>query len=168
MIAKPGDIDLRIHGHAYICNMEAPPIRLLLADDDADDRMFFKDALEELPVSSLLNSVNNGDQLMKLLKNESTTLPDILFLDLNMPRKTGFECLDEIKRNEKLKSLQVIIYSTSLDHEVVNLLYEKGAHRYIRKPGDFSSLKKVIHEAIITVLQNSKSQSGKENFVIQI
>jgi len=148
--------------------MEVPPIQLLLADDDADDRLFFKDALEELPVNSSLNSVNNGDQLMKLLTNESTTLPDILFLDLNMPRKTGFECLDEIKRNEKLKSLPVIIYSTSLDHKVVNLLYEKGAHRYIRKPGDFDNLKNVIHKAIIAVLQNSKSQPSEENFVIQV
>ena len=148
--------------------MERPPVRLLLADDDADDRMFFKDALEELPVKSLLNTVNDGEQLINLLTSESAVLPDLLFLDLNMPRKTGFECLDEIKRNEKLRSLPVIIYSTSLNKEVVDLLYEKGAHRYIRKPGDFSSLKKVIHEAIIDFLQNIKTQPGKENFVIQI
>ena len=109
--------------------MEAPPIRLLLADDDEDDRMFFKDALEELPVKSLLNTVNDGEQLIKLLTSETAVLPDLLFLDLNMPRKTGLECLDEIKRNEKLRSLPVIIYSTSLNKEVVDMLYEKGAHQ---------------------------------------
>ena len=152
----------------YICIMEATPIRLLLADDDEDDRMFFEDALEGLPVKPLLNTVSDGEQLIKLLTNESTILPDVLFLDLNMPRKNGFECLTEIKCHDRLKSLQVIIYSTSLDREVVNLLYEKGAHCYVRKPGDFYSLKKVIHEAIIAVLQNNKSQRVKENFVIQI
>ena len=148
--------------------MKTTPVRILLADDDEDDRMFFREALEELPAHTLLTTVNDGDQLIKFLTKESTILPELLFLDLNMPRKTGFECLTEIKCNEKLKSLQVIIYSTSLNHEVVDLLYEKGAHRYIRKPGNFSDLKKVINEAIIDVSKISQAQYGKENFVIQI
>ncbi len=117
-------------------------LNLWLADDDADDCMFFKEALDELPLDSSLVTVNNGEELMRALATKSTTLPDVLFLDLNMPRKTGFECLSEIKRNEGLKSIPVIIYSTSLDLAVVNLLYEKGAHHYIRKPGEFSDLKK--------------------------
>src|SRR5436190_18711527 len=106
--------------------MNMNSISLLLADDDADDCMFFKEALEELPLNSSLKTVNDGEQLMQLLTAKPDALPDILFLDLNMPRKTGVECLSEIKRNEKLKALTVIIYSTSLNHDVVNLLYEKG------------------------------------------
>ena len=143
-------------------------IQLLLADDDADDRMFFKEALDELPVNSNLRTVDDGDQLMKLLTHESTILPDILFLDLNMPRKSGFECLTEIKSIEKLKSLKVIIYSTSFDPDMVDYLYENGAHLYICKPGDFSNLKKVIHEAILAASQKNNSQTSKEYFVIQI
>jgi|SRR5688572_31861025 len=149
-------------------NMNPTLIQLLLADDDADDRMFFKEALDELPVHSSLRTVDDGDQLMKLLTNESTILPDILFLDLNMPRKSGFECLTEIKTNEKLKSLKVIIYSTSFDPGMVNSLYENGAHLYVCKPGDFNNLKKVIHEAIKTATQGNSLQTSKEYFVIQI
>ena len=82
---------------------------LLLADDDEDDRIFFNEALQELPIDTSLNTVNDGQQLMNLLTSISTTLPDIIFLDLNMPLKTGYECLKEIKLNEKLKCLPVII-----------------------------------------------------------
>jgi CheY-like chemotaxis protein len=146
--------------------MKITSFNLLLADDDYDDCVFFKEALEELPVNSTLKTVSDGEQLMDLLTTKPEPFPDILFLDLNMPRKTGFECLTEIKRDEKLKLLPVIVYSTSFDHEVVNMLYEKGAHYYIRKPGEFAKLKKVILEALtITALNSAKP--NKENFVIR-
>jgi CheY-like chemotaxis protein len=146
--------------------MKIASFNLLLADDDYDDCTLFKEALEELPFNSTLKTVGDGEKLMNLLTTKSEPFPDILFLDLNMPRKTGFECLTEIKRNEKLRSIPVIVYSTSFDGEVVNMLYEKGAHHYIRKPGDFAKLKKVILEALtITSLNNVKP--NKENFVIK-
>ena len=147
--------------------MNTTSLNLLLADDDADDCMIFKEALEELPISSSLETVSNGDELMDMLSAKSTTLPDIVFLDLNMPRKNGLECLSEIKVNEKLKTLPVIVYSTSLDHEVIHQLYEKGAHRYIRKPGDFSKLKKVIFKALNTTSKNNSLKPSREHFVIQ-
>ena len=140
-------------------------ITLLLADDDLDDCLFFREALDELPVSASLMTVSDGEQLMRRLK-ASETPPDILFLDLNMPRKNGFECLAEIKDHEKLKSIPVVIYSTSLDKAVVDLLYEKGADRYVQKPGDFKLLKSVIDSAIALVNSNVFVIRSKENFVI--
>lgn len=147
--------------------MKAASFNLLLADDDTDDRMFFEEALEELPISTSLKMVNDGERLMELLTAKPEPFPDILFLDLNMPRKTGIECLTEIKRNENLKTLPVIIYSTSLDPEIVNMLYEQGAHRYIRKPGEFTKLKKVILEAL-TITGPNLPKPSKENFVIMV
>ena len=148
--------------------MNIASVNLLLADDDEDDCMFFKEALEELPFNSSLKTVKDGEQLMDLLTTKLVTLPDILFLDINMPRKTGVECLSEIKSNEKLKQLPVIIYSTSLNHEVVDLLYEKGAHWYIRKPGNFKKLKRIIFEALTNTFQNNLQKPSKEKFVIQV
>lgn len=71
---------------------------ILLADDDEDDRLFFKDAFEEVKVQTNVNFVHDGMQLMDHLMNPDTKIPDILFLDLNMPKKTGKECLIEIKK----------------------------------------------------------------------
>jgi CheY-like chemotaxis protein len=140
---------------------------LLLADDDKDDCLFFKDALEELPVTANLTTVHDGEQLMQLLTERTGDLPQVLFLDLNMPRKNGFECLSEIKENEKLKQIAVIIFSTSFEQDVVNLLYKKGAQYYIRKPAEFSQLKKVIHQALILATQENILQPTKENFVLK-
>lgn len=136
--------------------MNIEPLNLLLADDDTDDRIFFKDALEELPVTAKLTTVNDGVQLMHFLY-KSELLPDVLYLDLNMTRINGFDCLVEIKMDEKLKQLPVIIFSTSFDKEVVSLLHEKGAHFYIRKPAEFSNRKMVI-EKLLALIAETNSQ----------
>lgn len=141
---------------------------LLLADDDEDDCDFFKEALEELNLSTSLVTVNDGVQLMDFLAESGTeNLPDILFLDLNMPRKNGLECLTEIKQKEEYKNLPVIIFSTSLDRDIVDLVYEKGAFHYIRKPGEFSKLKKVIGSALSIVPESNLKQPLRENFILQ-
>ena len=140
--------------------------KLLLADDDMDDRLFFEDAVEELFTSYKLSTVTDGVELMELLFDNSEQLPDILFLDINMPRKNGCECLEEIKANEILKNIPVVIFSTSLDMEIVNKLYEMGAHYYIRKPGDFNVLKKVIHKATVLLQEDRIIQPERNNFII--
>lgn len=88
---------------------------LLLADDDPDDCTFFEDALKASLVPATVHIVNDGLELMQYLKGPEDKLPEMLFLDLNMPKKSGFECLDEIKSNETFKHLPVIIFSTSPD-----------------------------------------------------
>lgn len=140
---------------------------LLLADDDEDDCAFFKEALDELSLPASLVVVNDGVQLMDYLTANSSNLPDMLFLDLNMPRKNGHECLKEIKEIEKLHSLPIIIFSTSLDIEIVDLMYKKGATYYIRKPGEFSKLKKVIGNALNVASENKLKQPVREHFVLQ-
>jgi CheY-like chemotaxis protein len=140
---------------------------LLLADDDTDDCFLFEEALKELPVSAKLTTVHDGVQLMQLLSAKETPLPDALFLDLNMPRKSGFDCLSEMKAHEKLKQLPVIIFSTSLDVAVVDLLYQKGAHHYIRKPGEYDNLKKVILNVVTRLLQNKLTQPARDRFILE-
>jgi CheY-like chemotaxis protein len=145
------------------------PIILLLADDDKDDCLFFKDALAELPITADLTTVHDGEKLMQLLGDEKIVppLPHVLFLDINMPRKNGFECLADIKNDEKLKGLPIIIFSTSYEQDVVNLLYKNGAQHYIRKPANFSQLKKVIYQALLLATQDETPQPLKENFVLK-
>ncbi len=146
--------------------MNSSPMQVLLADDDNDDCDLFKDALDELALPAELSIVNDGEQLMQLL-NRSATLPEVLFLDLNMPRKNGFECLSEIKSNDKLKDLRVIIFSTSFDHDIANMLYNNGAYFYVSKPNEFDKLKNVIHCALISIREHGSVKPGRENFVLQ-
>jgi|TARA_R110000868_G_scaffold306193_3_gene567256 CheY-like chemotaxis protein len=141
--------------------------QILLADDDEDDCMFFKEALNELSLCATLKTVNNGVALMDFLENNLSNLPQVLFLDLNMPRKSGTECLSEIKQCEKFRHIPVIIYSTSSNIDVMDQLYCQGAQYYIRKPGDFSNLKSVISRTIDLIKQKRVLQSSREEFVIQ-
>ena len=131
------------------------PLKILLAEDDTDDRFFFDKALKEIPITTHLTTVHDGEELMQYLNDHSGDLADILFLDLNMPRKTGLECLTEIKQSKKLKDLHVVTFSTfyaryiNYEQDIVNNLSEIGAHDNIRKPGNFEQLKEVIHNALI-------------------
>ena len=127
---------------------------------------------EEFPKNGILWN-ESQIQLMYLLADEKNALPHVLFLDLNMPRKNGFECLSEIKQNDKLKKLPVIIFSTSFEQEVVNQLYQNGAHYFIRKPSEFSQFKKIIQHTLTTIAKElgddktvTISQPPKENFVL--
>ncbi|NML22452.1 response regulator [Pseudoflavitalea sp. G-6-1-2] len=138
---------------------------LLLADDDKDDCLFFKEALEQLPYSTELKEFHFGDQLMQWLTG-TEGLPDALFLDLNMPRKNGFQCLSEIKNHEKLKALPVIILTTSYEKEIADRLYAGGASFYIRKPPVLSALIKALDEALTFIAKHTLSQPDKEKFVL--
>ena len=131
------------------------PLNILLADDDIDDRFLFEKALNEIPIATHLTIVHDGEQLMNYLFENSAHLPDILFLDISMPRKTGIECLSEIKENIKLKDISVVMFSTffpqdlKYEHNIINILSVIGAQHNIRKPGDFAKLKEVIHNELI-------------------
>ncbi len=141
--------------------MNLPPIRILYAEDDLDDIQFFETALTEIPVNASLTTVNDGEELMAYLSENVARLPDVLFLDLSMHRKTGYECLYEIKKDERLKQLIVIILSTSFPSDIqyegslVKTLLKLGANDYIRKPNDFTKLKEVIHQALIRLAEET-------------
>jgi CheY-like chemotaxis protein len=130
------------------------PLNILLADDDRDYRFLFEQALKELPIASHLTTVENGEELIHYLMKHTLELPTILFMDLSMPRKTGFECLHEIKESVLLKELPVVVLTVSLPSDVgyeINIekmLKDLGAQGYIRKPHDFELLKTDIHNAI--------------------
>jgi CheY-like chemotaxis protein len=143
-------------------------LNILLADDDKDDRLFFSMALDALTISTELTSVVDGEKLMAYLYENTNHLPDVIFLDLNMPRKNGFECLLEIKLNPKMNKLPVIIFSTSFEQEVVNTLYENGAKHFIRKPSEFLQFKKIIQQTFTIISQGNNQNTGKDNFVLTV
>lgn len=141
-------------------------IKVLLADDDQADCLLFKEALNELPISATLTIVNNGEQLIELISKKGNKLPDVLFLDLNMPRKNGYVALEQIKRSNQLQKLPVIIFSTTSEIDTIKKVYRDAAHYYITKPADFSQLKKVIYEALTLIKQKNKSIPLEGNFMI--
>jgi CheY-like chemotaxis protein len=148
--------------------MKTDALRIVLADDDEDDRNFFQEAFDEVKVKNSLHMVHDGQQLMNYLSKIDGMLPDIIFLDLNMPRKDGIQCLEEIRANKKYKDISIVIYSTSSSDDDIENTFLKGANIYIRKPNDFLKLKKAIADVLSINWQYHTSRLNKENFLLVI
>lgn len=148
--------------------MKHDALHILLADDDDDDRLFFKDAIEEVNVKTVVTMVNDGVELMDYLNKPEINLPNLIFLDLNMPRKGGMECLKEIRSNNKLKDLSIAIYSTSGLENDIEETFINGANIYIKKPIDFELLKNILTKVITINWQYHTSGLNRENFLLKI
>ena len=122
-------------------------VNILLADDDADDRMFFSTALSEMVLDSKLHLVHNGVEMMDYV-NSTEVLPDILFLDMNMPRKSGMEALKEIRAERRFDTICIVIYSTFDTDEQVDKILAEGANIYFNKPSDMDKIKDMIRQVI--------------------
>ncbi|WP_233590046.1 response regulator [Flavobacterium microcysteis] len=143
-------------------------INIMLADDDEDDRNFFNDAIKELKINNNLTVFKNGRELMDYLERPDIVLPHILFLDLNMPSKSGNECLTEIRQNPKFKDMSIAIYSTSSSDKDIEETFVGGANIYIKKPNDFANLKKVLREVVNINWQFHTSGLNKDTFFFSI
>lgn len=127
------------------------PITILMADDDPDDRQMTKEAFEENHLANDLRFVEDGEELMDYLHQRgryaaegAAPRPGLILLDLNMPRKDGREALQEIKADPRLRTIRVIIMTTSKAEEDVLKSYDLSAASYITKPVTFERLVEVV------------------------
>ncbi|MBU3821810.1 response regulator [Flavobacteriaceae bacterium XHP0103] len=148
--------------------MKEDYIKIILADDDEDDRLFFTDAFDELKINTRVQTFKDGIYLMNYLNEDNVVLPNVLFLDLNMPRKSGLECLKEIKKDPKFIDIAIAIYSTSASEEDIEKTFVMGANIYIKKPSDFKTLKKVLSEVVTINWQYHTNGLNKENFLLRL
>jgi CheY-like chemotaxis protein len=126
-------------------------IVILMADDDADDRLLAKDALAECRLANDLHFVENGEELIDYLKHRGkftqmtdSPRPGLILLDLNMPKKDGREALKEIKADPELRKIPVVVLTTSKADTDIGRIYELGANSFISKPVSFDSLVEVM------------------------
>jgi DNA-binding response OmpR family regulator len=126
---------------------------ILLIDDDTEDQEIFIDALKQIDSSILCLSFTDGEEAIRLLETDIIEVPDLIFLDLNMPKFSGKQCLGQLKNIEKLKHTPVIIYTTSSDKKDKDDTKELGADHFLIKPSRFDDLR----NHLLTIL----SQNGR-------
>lgn len=117
---------------------------IYLADDDEDDRELFRSALEEVCRGCSLMTSSDGNELIGQLLNNNNPAPDIIFLDINMPKKNGLETLEEIRNTHCLSQIAVVIFSTSSNPDYITSARKLGANLYLVKPNSFTTLKNRI------------------------
>lgn len=137
--------------------------RIFFADDDEDDFELFKTAITNVIGEADIEVARNGIELLKLLKGKIPPPPDFIFLDLNMPLKTGHECLKEIRTHSFYKDLRVIILTTSRAGKDIDSTYQDGADYYICKPTSLTGYEEVLKKLFSFKFRNRPS---KEQFVI--
>ncbi|KDN54990.1 response regulator [Flavobacterium seoulense] len=132
-------------------------LSIFYADDDDDDLMFFNDAVESVTDKGLvkLHIHKNGENLVDTIK-ENKPQNGVVFLDLNMPKKSGFQILKEIRCEPDINNFPVIIYSTSADKSDIDLSLNLGANYYAVKPHNFSDLMKMIQNVMTINWNNHK------------
>ena len=122
-----------------------------LVDDDLDDHEIFQIALENLDVNIELRTAFDGRDALDRLEKDVLFLPDYIFLDLNMPRLNGLQCLHELKKTERLKNIPVIIYTTSSEERHKSQAIDLGAQEFITKPANVDELSQKLSSIFKTV-----------------
>jgi CheY-like chemotaxis protein len=132
-------------------NQNPKPVTLLLAEDDPDDRLLTRQALEKSRLVNDLRCVEDGEELLDYLRRrgkyadpKQSPRPGLILLDLNMPRKDGREALREIKSDPRLRAIPIVVLTTSKSEEDVARTYNLGVNSYITKPARFSALVEVM------------------------
>lgn len=116
---------------------------IYLAEDDIDDVDFFKEALRDICPGCTLNVSGNGEELLSALQSGKPQ-PDIIFIDVNMPRIDGIQALILMKNCKNLCNIPVIIYSTTTNNDVIKSAYDNGAHHFFTKPASFEVLRSEV------------------------
>lgn len=141
----PGPASSQLPKHHFPTMFQ--PISFFLVDDDIDDVFLFQEVLQDVAPQIQLRTAANGQEALdalKMLVQEGTALPDLIFLDLNMPRMDGKQCLTLLKENERLQYIPVIIYTTSSHSRDIEEAMQKGAVSFITKPSHVCDLKIIL------------------------
>lgn len=137
---------------------------IYLAEDDDDDRILFLEALGELHSEILVKVSEDGQQLLDNLHKTILERPEIIFLDINMPCRNGFECLKEIRSGERFSDAKIIMFSTSSSMLHIELSYKLGADYYAVKPGSFQELKELLRD--ILAIDWNTPRKDKSEFLL--
>ncbi|MCR5862062.1 response regulator [Flavobacterium sp. J372] len=140
-------------------------LHIVLAEDDQDDRLLFERVFNHVRINHTLKMCDDGQELMEYLRTTDEK-PHIIFLDLNMPKKSGLECLAEIRKDERLRDITIAIYSTSSVAATIEQAFILGSNVYIKKPNEFDDLKKILTEVIYINWQYITDGLNKENFMV--
>lgn len=142
--------------------------KVILVDDDEDDRYLFSKAFQSLNIKTELQLFKDGQEFVDYLESGLGNLPEIVFLDLNMPIKNGLECLQYLRKDPKYSDIFVAIYSTSSSDTDMEATLHHGANIYIQKPSNFKTLTNVIDRALKTCYQYATSQLDRHGFILKL
>lgn len=143
-------------------------LNVIVADNDENTLIFFKNILKELKISIKVQCFSNGKDMMLYLNNDDAVVPEIVFINYTIPGKDSMECLEEIETNSKFNNMVTAIFSEPIPENEIEDIFVKGANIFMKKPESFESLKKVLTEIITINWQYHASGLNKDNFILKV
>ncbi|MCS4305552.1 response regulator [Chryseobacterium sp. BIGb0232] len=143
-------------------------LNVIVADNDENTLIFFKNIFKELKISIKVQCFSNGKALMEYLNNDDAVVPEIVFIKYSIPEKSSVECIDEVKSNPKFSNMVTAIYDDEITEDEIEEAFVKGNNICMKKPSDFGTLKKVVTEVIAINWQYHTSGLNKENFILKV
>lgn len=148
--------------------MHLHQMKIALVDDDHEDRALFEEAFDLVESEHSLSMFSSADEFFACIRNKKAQVPDLIFLDLNMPKINGIEMLKMIRDNERLKNVSVAIYSTSSSQDNIETTLSLGANIYITKPVSFQALKAIISKVMKINWNFHNSKMNRSTFVLTV
>ncbi|GEJ45576.1 response regulator [Chryseobacterium sp. ON_d1] len=143
-------------------------LNVIVADNDENTLIFFKNILKELKISIKVQCFTNGKDLMRYLNNDDAVVPELVFIKYTIPGKESMECLEEIESNPKFNNMVTVIFSEAIPENEVEDIFVKGANIYMKKPECFEKLKKVLTDIITINWQYHTSGLNIDNFILKV
>nr|WP_315031038.1 response regulator [uncultured Chryseobacterium sp.] len=143
-------------------------LNVIVADNDENTLIFFKNIFKELKISIKIQCFNNSIKMMEYLNNDDAVVPEIVFIQYSISEKTSMECIEEFKSNPKFNNMVTTIFSDPISETDIEDIFVKGTNIYMKKPEDFKSLKKVLTDIITINWQYHTSGLNKDNFILKI
>lgn len=143
-------------------------LNVIVADNDENTLIFFKNILKELKISIKVQCFSNGKDLMEYLNNEDAVVPEIVFIKYTIPGKESMKCLEEIESNSKFNNMVTAIFSEPIPEDEIEDIFVKGANIFMKKPECFEKLKKVLSEVITINWQYHTSGLNKDHFILKV
>lgn len=143
-------------------------LNVIVADNDENNLIFFKNILKELKISIKVQCFSNGKDMMLYLNNNDAVVPEIVFIKYTIPGKDSMECLEEIEADSKFNKMVTAIFSEPISEDEIEDIFVKGANIFMKKPESFEALKKVLTEIITINWQYHTSGLNKDNFILKV
>jgi CheY-like chemotaxis protein len=145
--------------------MDKKNVIVLLVEDDPDDQFLFKDVMFKLDPEIQLHMVSGADKAIEFIES---TLPTIIFLDINMPLQSGKECLKRIRNKPEWNQIKVVMFTTSSSNHDIDDCFENGADRYVIKPLSVVDQSKILKKLIFLHLSDLINPPTRKDFVFTV
>jgi PleD family two-component response regulator len=139
--------------------------KVILVDDDQDDCLLFEDAMHDIGMVSKLEVANHGEELFQILSSPYKYSPDIIFLDLNMPKMNGYECISKLRNSVELSKIPIVVFTTINQVEMIDWAYFNGADLFVLKPNSYVRLKETIRYVVNIDFHEESFRDNKQHFI---